>query len=186
MDSVEADATRTEVPASRGKTFLLVLLAACFVAFGAWLLTLDAEFIRSQRRFNSPTLIVVVAWITISFFGIACLAGIWRLLSSKPGLVLSDSGIEIIAFGRHTTVPWEDIAGFSIFELKRTRMLVPVLKDPHTYIEDGGAIRRAVARANYKICGSPIAISSDTVKLSFDELTSLVVSYFERYGVLDD
>jgi hypothetical protein len=33
-----------------------------------------------------------------------------------------------------------------------------------------------------KLCGSPVVISSNALKIKFDELTSLCNQYFIRYG----
>lgn len=38
-------------------------------------------------------------------------------------------------------------------------------------------------KANYKMCGSPIVISSSALKINFSELLSLFNQYQRKYGV---
>lgn len=170
------------VHASKTKTMLLLVSAIGFVLLGLWFLSLDREFIEARDRYNNPTLIYAVGWATVSFFGLAVAAITWRLISTKPGLTLSKDGVRIFAFSEDTFLPWQDISGLSVYEVHRNHMLVLTVKDPDKYIESGGRIRRSLARANYKMCGSPIAIPSSAVSLTFRELQALFEDYFGRYG----
>jgi hypothetical protein len=170
------------VPASRAKALVLLIIASGFVALGIWFLSLDASTIEAQRRYSNPAFIYGLGWVTIAFFGLGIAAAVWRLFSTKPGLVLNSEGVRICAIGQGTFLPWSDISGLSIFEVHRTRLLVVNLKDPEKYIESGGSVRRSMGRASLKLCGSPIAVSSNTVALSFDELSELFARYISRYG----
>lgn len=171
------------IPASRTKTFFLLVIALGFVALGLWFLSLDREVIEARDRYNNPLFIYGIGWATVLFFGLAAVAIAWRLISAKPALVLDDQGIRIFAMSQSTFIPWRDITGLAVFELQRTKMMVLKLNDPEKYIEIGGRIRRSLARANYNMCGSPITIASNTVKLSFGELQELVERYVNRYAV---
>ena len=170
------------VPASRTKTLLLVTLAVGFVALGFWFLSLDPETVEAQGRYHYPIFTHGLAWASIVFFGLLVVAGVWRLFSRKPGLVLNSEGVKIFAIGQDTFLAWKDISGFSIFQVQRTRLLVLNLNNPEKYIESLGTARRALAQANLKVCGSPIAVSSGTVALSFGELRELFAKYIGRYG----
>lgn len=170
------------VHASKTKALLLLLLAIGFVLSGLWFLSLDREFIEARGRYNNPTIIYGIGWATVSFFGLAVVAIVWRLVSAKPGLTLSKDGVKIYAFSQDTFLPWQDITGLSVYEIHRNKMLVLNLKDPEKYIEVGGRMRRSLARASYKMCGSPIAIPSSTVRLTFRELQELFEDYIRRYA----
>jgi hypothetical protein len=168
------------VPASRTKTLMLVTIAVGFVALGFWLLSLDP--IDAQDRYNNPVFTYGLGWASVVFFGLLMVAGVWRLFSTKPGLVLNSEGVKIFAIGQDTFLAWKDISGFSIYQVQRTKLLVLNLKNPEKYIESLGTTRRALAQVNLKLCGSPIAVSSGTVALSFGELRELFAKYIGRYG----
>ncbi len=170
------------VPTSKTKALLLLILAVGFVSLGVWFLSLDPETIEARDRYNNPTFIYGLGWVTIVFFGTAALASCWRLMSAKPGLKLDKEGVTIFLMSKDMFVPWQDVSGLSAFEIQRNKMLVLNLKDPQKYIENRGALGRSVARANYRLCGSPIAISSSAVKLNFLELQELIESYVRRYA----
>ena len=170
------------IEASKSKTLLLIALGIAFVVMGVWLFTLDSAVIESMRRFNNPILIHGIGIVCIIFFGLATVAAIWRFFSSKPGLELSSDGINIFAMGPGTFIPWSDVSGFSVYEIHKQKMLVINLHDPNKYIETGGKIRRQIAKANYNLCGSPFAISSNALKINFRSLCELCERYILEYG----
>lgn len=168
------------IEASRSKTLLLVTIGLGFVALGAYFLALDPAAIESRGR--SPLLIYAVGIASVVFFGLCTAAGIWRLFSSKPGLVVSPEGIEMFGMGESTVVPWRDISGFSLYKVQGQKMLVLNLYEPEKYLEAGGGLRRRLAKANYGLCGSPMAISTSSLELSFKELHELCEEYLQRHS----
>jgi len=168
---------------SKTKLLLLITGALIFVALGIWMYQLDPAWIEAQRRFNSPVIVHGIGIVSVVFFGACCAAGIKKFLEKKPGLVLSAAGIEdnssAVSAG---LIPWSDIQGFGIHEIQKQRMLVIKLADPEKYIRAEGSMKQALNRMNTRICGSPIAISSNALKINFDELVSLCNSYHAKYG----
>ena len=61
-------------------------------------------------------------------------------------------------------------------------MLVVLLKNPEKYIEIGSSIRRTLIKASYKMSGSPVVITSSSLKINFDELLKSCNEYFAKYG----
>jgi hypothetical protein len=171
------------IESSKTKVIVMVIGALLFVALGVWMSTLDADYIESQGRFNNPTVVRGVGIAAVVFFSLCAVLGTKLLFRTKPGLILSSKGIvddsSGVAAGH---IPWSDIVGFSIYEIHKQKMLVVKVVDPEKYIAVGGAIKQALHRANYKLCGSPIAIASNTLKIGFDELTTLVNEYHKKYG----
>ncbi|HEV2764159.1 MAG TPA: STM3941 family protein [Pyrinomonadaceae bacterium] len=172
---------------SRKKLGLLLLGACVFVALGAWLLSLDEASIRSQRGFllffNDPTYARVLGLLSIVFFGICGLFAFKKLFDKKPGLVFNNFGIVDNASGVAAgLIPWSEVVGSEVFEIQKQKMLIIKVSDPQKYIERGGALRRTLNKANYKMCGSPIAIPSNALKINFSELLSLFNQYQRKYG----
>jgi hypothetical protein len=161
--------------------------SGAFVAIGMWLLSVDATTIRSQRSFslflNNPTYAHGLGVAAIVFFGLCGILLIKRLFNKKPGLVFDNSGIvdnsSSVSAG---FIPWSEIVGSEIFDLQRQRILVIMVKDPQKYIERGNSVRRTLNIANNEMCGSPIAISSNALKINFPELQALFNEYQRKYG----
>lgn len=176
------DSESLVIQASRKKTLFLIVIGFGFVALGLWFLSLDPAEIEAQRRFDNPAFIRGLGLATVTFFGLCVGAATWRLFSSKPGLALNSDGVTIYAATENTFIPWRGISGLSTYEVHRQRMLVLGLRNPDEYLERGGALRRWVARANFNLCGSPVVIASNTLKLDLKELHELFAHYFKRYG----
>ncbi len=171
------------IPVSRTKVLLLTIASCAFVAAGAWMLSLDEATIQAQRRLSDPLLFRGVAVAGIVFFGLAGLYAARKLFDKKPGLVLSPSGIldnsSAVSAG---LLPWNEITGTEVVRIQKHKLLVITVKDPERYIERGGRLRRALNRANYRMVGSPISISSNALRISFDELVALVRQYHASFG----
>ena len=182
MDSTD----ETIIELSRKKLVLLILGSLAFVVAGVWLLSLDAAGIRSGRGFrfffNDPTVVYVAGLASILFFGGCGVYGVRKMFDKKPGLVLNSSGVVDNASGVAAGfIPWSEVIGSGVVEIQKQKMLVIGVRDPQQYIDRGGALRRAMNRANYGMTGSPVAIPSVTLKMDFCELVSLFNRYQQKY-----
>ncbi|HRQ63987.1 MAG TPA: STM3941 family protein [Xanthomonadaceae bacterium] len=172
----------TTIALSRIKILVLLGGAIAFVLLGAWMLGLDEADLPSGR-FGNPWLVQIMGIASIAFFGLMGLLIVRKLLDPKPGLVLSSAGLTDNASGVAAGfIPWAEIEGSGEFAVQGQRMLVIHVRDPHRYVERGGAIRRTVNRANFKLAGSPIAIPASALRVGFDELQSLFDRYLKQYG----
>jgi hypothetical protein len=173
----------TVVPLSRSKVLLLIIGAVAFVALGFWMFQLDSAWIESQRRFNNPLLVHAIGVASMVFFGFCGVVGIRKLLDRTPGLVLSSAGMSVASStAPGGLIPWGDVEGFATHEIHRQKFLVVKLRAPEKYVRTGGSIRQALHRANMNMVGSPISLSSSTLKINFDELVNLCSAYLAKYG----
>jgi hypothetical protein len=174
---------QTPIALSRTKLFVLLGGAMVFVLLGGWMLGVDEAELRRPGRFGDPAFLRGAAIAAIVFFGLIALWILRKLSDHKPGLVLSSAGITDNASGVAAGfIPWAEIEASSVFAVQGQRMLIIHVHDPERYMERGGAFRRALNRANYKLAGSPIAIPSSTLKIGFDELQALFDRYLQAYG----
>lgn len=167
---------------SRKKIVLLLLGAAAFVAVSAWMFTLDDATIRREMR-RSPVFVRGVGVVGMAFFGLCGVFAVKKLFDKKPGLVLNSSGIidnsSAVAAG---FIPWSEILGVEVFEMFRQKILVIKVTRPEAYVERGSRARQAANRANYRLCGSPIVITSNTLTIAFPELIAVFHRYHEKFG----
>lgn len=170
---------------SRAKLALMIAGSLLFVAAGVWFLLAsdDGSFIASTSRFAPPLFIHALGAAAILFGTAGVVWGIGKSRDTKPGLVLNAEGLvdnsSAVAAG---FIPWSEVTGVGTFQVSSQRMLVISVADPGKYIERGGAVKRSLNRANANMCGSPIVISSNALRIPFDELRREVVAYSTRYG----
>ncbi len=172
---------------SKTKIALAILGTCAFVAIGIWLLSLDAESIRFSRNFglffNNPTYVYGLGFMSIIIFGILALFFFRKLFDKQPGLVFTNLGIVDNASAVSAGfIPWSEVLGSEIFEMQRQKMLIIMVKDPEKYVDRGNAVQRTLNKANYKMCGSPITISANALKINFSELLDLFDQYQRKYG----
>jgi hypothetical protein len=79
-------------------------------------------------------------------------------------------------------IPWSEVTGSGIYQVQSTKMLIIGVRDPRKYTDRGGALKRAFNRANSKMSGSPVSVSSTALKIDFPELVSLFDRYHRKYG----
>lgn len=171
---------------SKTKILLLAAGSLLFVLMGFWLLQMTNEQIQAQARFNDPTIIHVVAAISIAFSATCAIFAVIKLFDKRPGLVFSEQGIfdnaSAVSAG---LIPWSDITGFSILEIKQQKALIVKVINPEKYVEVGNPVRRFLNRANYQLCGSPVAIGSTALQIQFADLLRTSHEYFKKYGRQD-
>lgn len=177
----------TIIELSRTKLVLTILGSCAFVAAGAWLLSFDAAEIRSGRAFpfflSDPWVVYGVGAAGILFFGACGLYALAKMFDRKPGLIFNSAGIVDNASGVAAGfIPWAEVLGSGVYEVQKQKMLIIVVRSPQEYIDRGGALKRALNKANSKMVGSPISIPSVALKINFAELVSLFERYHRKYG----
>jgi len=183
MDSTD----ETIIGLSRAKLLRLILASCAFVALGAWMLSTDAEEIRSGRSFNflfrEPWFVYGAGLASVIFFGACGLYGFIKLFDKRPGLILDSSGVFDNASGVAAGfIPWSEVSGAGVYEVYGQKMLGIGVSDPQKYINRGGALKRALNKAGYRMTGNPVAVSSVALKIDFKELVSLFERYQRKYG----
>ena len=160
---------RTEIPLSKSKIFLLLLIAAAFLTLGYWMFNMDASEIESHRKFNSPLFVHGLGLVSIVMGGLGGFVAIRKLFDPSPGLIIDELGItdNSSAFSAGF-IPWKDIIGFEIRQIHSQRILYVLLSDPEKYIARFKPLKRALLGANMKIAASPVAITASTLKIGFD------------------
>jgi hypothetical protein len=175
---MNADSTaEVVIPLSKGKLVLLILACIAFVAGGIWIWS-KAD---SQTRYN-PLYMKGVAIACLSFFGICGIYGCIKVFDSSPGLIIDNQGIvdnsSAVSAGR---VPWDEIIALRISEIAGQRFLTIEVTEPEKYIERCGVLLRMLNSANTKMMGSPINISSNSLKVNVDELVRLLTEAFDKH-----
>ena len=176
-----ASSEETVIELSKSKTILLILGSVAFVATGIWILSLDTPAIESLPRYGSPWFVYGVGITATLFFGLAGAVGLKKLFDKAPGLVLDGEGFTDNTSGVSAgLVPWSEVVEIGQYQVQKQKLISIHVVDPEKYVNRGNPLKRMTNRANLKMCGTPINISSNSLKISYDELLETFEAYFEN------
>jgi len=179
----DVDATdELAIELSKSKGILMILGSFGFIAAGYWLFSMDAAAMKGAPV-DDPLFIHGVGIAGMVFFSLTGIVGIRKLFDKKPGLVLNSAGIIDNSSGLAAGfIPWSEITGAEIYEIRRQKMLIIKVRNPEEFIQRGNVLQRAMVKINSRMCGSPIAITSNTLKIDFPGLLSTFEQYHRKYG----
>jgi hypothetical protein len=177
--------SRIEIEHSKGKIVAFLLGAIVFIALG-WVFMINPDAFISSASKNA-IYIRVIGVITIVFFGLCLIFIVRKLFDKNPGLVIDKDGITDNSNATSVgLVEWKDITGMEIRQIKSTRFLVLHTSNPEKYITrvQNPILRQGVV-FNYSTYGSPIAIISTSLKISFDDLVRLISTELENRTIYE-
>ncbi|MET3978941.1 hypothetical protein ABIB62_001510 [Mucilaginibacter sp. UYP25] len=155
-----------EIGLNKLKITALLIGALLFVAAGIWLVKNPGIFHKSLL------LITIVGYTAIVFFGVCALFIANKMFDAGPGFVIDNNGIVdnsspfSVGF-----IPWVDVVSLSVIEIGSQKFMVVKVEDAEGYIKrQSNVLGRRAARMNYRMYGSPINISTSTLRISFEDL----------------
>ncbi|RYU90819.1 hypothetical protein EWM62_09260 [Mucilaginibacter terrigena] len=160
----------TEIPLSKTKMTLALAGSALFVAAGVWFVSNPYQFHRNH------ILIMAIGIAAIVVFGVVALYIVNKLFDTQAGFVIDNDGFtdnsSMLSVG---FVPWEDVLGLNVVDVNRQKIIVVVVNDADGYIRrQPNALSRRIASLNNRMYGSPVAVSANSLRISFDELYKLI------------
>jgi len=161
-----------EIPLSKKKLTLMVIGSLIFVVLGILFVVSPENY--TSLIMQSPTIIFISGLASILFFGL-CFFFISKKLGDKsPGLVISDEGILDNSSGVSVgQIKWAEIEHISVIKIYRQKMIILQIKNPQEYIDkQTNWFKRKMMTTNYKMYGTPVCITSNGLKISFNELLS--------------
>lgn len=165
------------IPVSKTKMIIVIIGCFAFVILCALMLKYDM----SSNRYN-PFLIKIAAIAGIIFFGIGGIVLLKKMFGTKRELIVDGEGIHD-NFNGIGLIKWKEISGMSVYEVASTKMLLIYLHNAEAFIESkvGSGIKAKLMRSNNKMYGTPISISSVTLKYKFNDLKELIAEFYEKY-----
>ena len=168
---------RIVIASSKLKLGLMLLGAFLFVAGGLWLYAIAD----TQGRY-SPIYVKAVSVAAIGFFGLCGIFVLFKLFDRSPGLILDREGIidnsSGVSAGR---VAWRDIRDIQVISVYGQRFLAFVVGEPEKYLGKGNLVKRWFVRMNYRMYGTPVFISANTLKMKLDDLEEQIREFYGRY-----
>ena len=76
----------------------------------------------------------------------------------------------------------EDISQIRTLEIASTKIMMIDTDKPEKYIERAkNGLSKRIMKANYKMYGSPISITSNALKMKYDDLEKLIHQEFKKH-----
>lgn len=162
---------KIEIPLSKAKILLTIGGSILFVVLGHYFITTMAD---QQTRFN-PTHVKGVGIVSVLFFGATGIYGIKKMFDNNVGLTIDDKGIiDNTNASSIGLIKWEDITEIKTEQVMSTKFLLIFTKDPDGILEKVRGIKRKLMAGNMKMYGTPLSITSTTLKYNFNDLEKLL------------
>jgi hypothetical protein len=170
-----------EIKLSKSKLILRLFGSIVFVILGILFVINPANFVSEIVR--STTFIFCAGLISITFFGFVGLLILRKLVDKSPGLIISDKGITDNSSGVNAGfIPWSDIIAIKETKVVNQKFINIVVKNPDEYIDrQKSSFKKKTMKANYKMFGTAIAISTNALKYDYADLKRLLETKFQEY-----
>ncbi len=174
---------KIEIPLSKNKLFLGIGGSILFVFLGVWLFSnADSFQENSFRLLRNPMIVKGVGIVGILFFGAIGIFGIKKLFDKKIGLIIDSNGITDNSNASSVgLIEWSDITNITTEQVMSTKFLLIDVTNPEKYIGKAkNGMQAKLMRSNMKMYGTPLSITSNSLKCDFNKLEELVKVKFEK------
>lgn len=171
---------RIEIALSKKKIILLFIGSTVFIVIGLLGIIYAEDFV--SPMFKNPHVIRIAGIAGVIFFGIVIVFIARKLFDKKPGLIIDAVGITDNTNATSAgLIEWNDITGIEKKQVTSTKFLVVHTNDPEKYVARvGNFVSKQAAEMNRKTYGSPITITSNSIKMNFEDLETLIITEFNR------
>lgn len=172
------DSESLEIPINKSKVISMVLISVLFIVLGFWFLI---SFATMQTKF-SPLLIQILGIASILFFGLALFFTVPKYFDKSPGLIFTNKGIIDNTNGTSVgLIEWNDITEIKVIEIWKTKAILLETNQSEKYIAKANTNQSKMMRANFKIYGTPLYITPQTLKIDFEDLYDLIFEEFSLH-----
>lgn len=169
---------RIEIPLSKTKILLLVGGSVLFVVASLFLIFVLAD---QQTKLN-PMLIKVIGVVGMLFFGATGITAAKKLFDNKMGMIIDENGITDNSSGVSIgLIKWADITSIKTEQVSSTKFLLIKVSNPDFYLSQAKGLKRKMMEANNKMYGTPVSMTSNGLKCTFDELEKLLQEHLNKY-----
>lgn len=121
---------------------------------------------------------IIISILCLAIFGGGMMLFLYQLTRNHPLLSFDRNGFYQKNIG---LIAWNDVAGIGSVLVRSQKYVVVFLKKPEYFIDSRSQPGRAAYAFNYRLTGSPIAISSVNMEYSFEELLKLFNEWHNAY-----
>jgi hypothetical protein len=166
---------------SKKKLIFAFIGSIIFVALGIQFILKPESYISSSHR--NAELIVIVGYASLIFFGICLIYIFYKAFDKKPGLIVNENGItDNSNFASVGLIEWSEIIGIRTEQVMSTKFILIDVLNPEKFIQKSSKFKASLMKANLKMYGTPLSITSNTLRYNFDEMERLLKSEFDKYN----
>ena len=169
---------KIEISLSKTKLLLVIGISVLFMVLGYFLFATIAD----QQTDRSPTFVKGVGIAGILFFGAIGIYAVRKSLDKTIGLIVDENGIfdntNALSVG---LIGWADITKIESAQVSSAKFLIIHVKNPEKYIENTKGVKRILMKENNRAYGTPLTITSNTLKYKFNNLEKLINDKFKEY-----
>jgi len=163
--------SKIEIPLSKTKLLFGIAGSILFVVLGLFLFITIAD---QQSRFNQ-TIVKGVGIAVILFFGATGIYGVKKMFGNAIGLTIDDSGIfDNTNASSIGLIKWTDITEVKVEQVASTKILLIHITNTEIYLDKAKGFRRKLMEGNNRMYGTPLSITSNTLKYNFGDLEELI------------
>src|SRR5262249_53740721 len=150
---------------SKRKIVVLLLVGVAFVALSCWLWS-----IADVQTHRPPVYVKTLAVAGVSLGALGAVYCCFKLSDTRAGLIIDEQGIvdnsNAVAAGR---IFWHEVVGVKVSVIRKQRFVTILVADPKRFLVCHSFFGSMLHAANMKLTGSPINISSNSLRIRFDE-----------------
>lgn len=163
-----------EIQTNKSKLLLILAINLLFVVLGIWILFSPEVRI---PVIESRSLAIVAGILCILFFGFLSRLTFKKIQNNKPGIIINEHGITDHYSALSTIeIPWKDIEKIKTAKANNQKYVLVLVKSPKKYIESAKSnFEKKARKANFDKFGTPICISTSTLKIEFNELYNILI-----------
>jgi hypothetical protein len=171
MNKIEIALSKTKLLLGIGGSILFVVLGLYFI------MTLADQ----QTRFN-PTNVKGFGIASILFFGAAGIYRIKKMFDITIGLTIDENGIfDNTNASSVGLIKWTDITEIKTEQVASTKFLLIYTANPDFYLSKVGGFKKRLMEGNNRMYGTPLSITSNTLKYDFNDLEKLIIERFAEH-----
>lgn len=164
---------RIEIPLSKTKTTLIFIGALVFVILGALFIVYPNSI--TSPIFGNPQIVRIIGVVAVLFFGFVGIYGFRKLFDKAVGLTIDEHGITDNSNAASVgLIDWFDITAIKTEQVMSTKFLLIFINNPDKYLDRTTGFKQKLMKANMKMYGTPLSITTNTLKYRFNDLERLL------------
>ncbi len=165
---------------SKRKLIFAFIGSMIFVALGIQFVLKPEKYV--SFLFRSVEIINAVGYASLIFFGLCLIYIFYKAFDKKPGLIINESGItDNSNFTSVGLIEWTEIIGIRTQQVMSTKFILIDVLNPEKFIPKN-RFKASLMKANLKMYGTPISITSNSLSFNFDKLEKLLQTEFDKYN----
>lgn len=158
----------------------MLIGAIIFVVLGVMVCYKPENFV--SVMYENKTLIRFAGILSVVFFGACSVYGMIKLFDKRYGLIIDRNGIiDNTNASSVGLINWADILSIETQQVMSTKFLLIFVTNPDKYLNQTTGLKRKLLQGNMKMYGTPLSITSNSIRCNFDDLQTLTNSNLDEF-----